>query len=181
MNLIEYLKGIPDFRRKEGQRYSNISMLLIIIMAMLRGKYCYREIGRFCQSNKKEIIKIFGFRNGRVPSHVSIRTFVLNTDFVSIQQAFYNWTQSHVAIEEGEWIHIDGKSIRSTLSDYETSYQNFVSLVSLFASRTEKVLYSEKMENKKVSEIKVVENLLDVLELKDVILTLDALHCKKNS
>ncbi|PID56007.1 MAG: hypothetical protein CR986_10540 [Ignavibacteriae bacterium] len=67
------------------------------------------------------------------------------------------------------------------MSDYETSYQNFVSLVSLFASRTEKVLYSEKMENKKVSEIKVVENLLDVLELKDVILTLDALHCKKNS
>lgn len=37
------------------------------------------------------------------------------------------------------------------------------------------------MENKKESEIKVVERLLDSFEVKEGILTLDALHTQKNS
>jgi hypothetical protein len=37
------------------------------------------------------------------------------------------------------------------------------------------------MENKKESEIKMVEGLLDSFEMKEGILTLDALHTQKNS
>lgn len=181
MNLLEHLKGVKDFRRAEGRRYSKESMILIIIMAMLRGQYRYREIGRFCELNKATLLKAFKFKNGKVPSYVSIRTFILNTDFDSLQKAFHDWTKSKVEIKEKEWIHIDGKSIRSTVNDYSRSYQDFVSLVSLFLSRSEKVLHVSKMQNKKTSEIKVVEDLLDFLDIKDAILTLDALHCKKNS
>jgi len=156
-------------------------MLLIIIMGILRGKYGYREIGRFCEQNKSVLIKNFGFVNKKVPSHVSIRAFILTTDFVSVQKAFHQWTRSYVKIKAGEWISIDGKSIRSTVSDYSNGYQNFVSLVSLFCSKREQILHVEKMENKKDYEGKIVEELLDFLDLKDVIFTLDALHCKKNS
>jgi hypothetical protein len=42
--------------------------------------------------------------------------------FLSIQSAFHKWTQSYVSIEAGEWIAIDGKSIRSTVSNYSDSY-----------------------------------------------------------
>jgi hypothetical protein len=37
------------------------------------------------------------------------------------------------------------------------------------------------MENKKESELKVVERLLDSFEVKEEILTLDALHTQKNN
>jgi hypothetical protein len=181
MNLIECLSGVKDPRRRQGQRYKSVALLLIIIMSILRGKYGYREIGRFCKLNEAELIRKFGFKNKRVPSHVSIRSFILSTDFSSIQKAFHKWTQGFVSIEAGEWISMDGKSIRSTVSDYSNEYQNFVSLVSLFCSRREQVLHVEKLENKKGNESKTVEELLDVLNLKDVIFTMDALHCKKNA
>jgi hypothetical protein len=150
-------------------------------MGILRGKYGYREIGRFCAQNKSVLINKFGFRNKKVPSYVSIRTFILTTDFVSIQKAFHQWTRSYVTIETGEWISIDGKSIRSTVNDYSNEYQNFVSLVSLFSSKREQVLHVEKLENKKGNEGQIVEELLEILDLKDVVFTMDALHCKKNA
>jgi hypothetical protein len=181
MKLIECLGEIKDFRRMQGQRYNNISMLLIIIISILRNKHRYREIGRFCELNKDFLITKFGFKNKKVPSYVSIRTFIMSTDFASIQNAFHKWTKQYVSIEEGEWIAIDGKSIRSTVTDYGNEYQNFVSLVSLFCIKKEQILRVEKFENKKDNEGKTVEELFDMLDLKDVIFTLDALHCKKNS
>lgn len=181
MSLIDCLSEVKDFRRMQGQRYSSVSMLLLIIMAILRNKHAYREIGRFCKLNQSYLIDKLGFKNKKVPSHVSIRTFILSTDFESIQSAFHKWTQSYVHIKAGEWIAIDGKSICSTVSDYSNSYQNFVSLVSLFCRKREQVLHVEKLENKKDYEGQIVEDLLEMLDLKDVVFTLDALHCKKNS
>jgi hypothetical protein len=181
MNLVECLAEIEAPRRLQGQRYNSVSILLIIIMGILRSRYGYREIGRFCKLNESTLIEYFGFNNKKVPSHVTIRAFILTADFASIQKAFHKWTQHYVPIEKGEWISIDGKSIRSTVSDCCNEYQNFVSLVSLFSSKREQVLHVEKLENKKGHEGKTVEDLLDILDLKDVIFTLDALHCKKNS
>jgi len=181
MNLIDCLTSVQDARRLQGQRYNSVSMLLIIIMAILRNKHGYREIGRFCSLNKDYLIDKFGFKNKKVPSYVSIRTFILSTDFVSIQTAFHQWTKSYVPIEPREWIAIDGKSIRSTVNNYSDAYQNFVSLVSLFSSKREQVLHVERLENKKDYEGQIVEDLLGMLDLKDVVFTMDALHCKKNT
>jgi hypothetical protein len=181
MRLIDCLSSVKDSRRLQGQRYNSVSMLLLIIMGNLRGQYGYREISRFCELNKDYLIDKFGFRNKKVPSHVSIRTFILSTDFESIQVAFHQWTQSSVPIKAGEWLSIDGKSIRSTVSDYSNAYQNFVSLVSLFSSKREQILHVEKLENKKDHEGQRVADLLEILDLKDVVFTMDALHCKKNA
>ena len=181
MKLVECLAEVEDPRRLQGQRYGSVAFLLIILMGILRGRYGYREIARFCDLNESVLIDRFGFKNNKVPSHVSIRTFILGTDFTSIQKAFHKWTQDYVEIEEGEWISIDGKSIRSTVSDCSNDFQNFVSLVSLFSSKREQVLHVEKLENKKNYEGQTVEELLGILDLKGVIFTLDALHCKKNS
>lgn len=181
MNLLECLCEVKDPRRGQGQRYGKVAMLLMIIMSMLRNKHGYREIGRFCKINEKQLLEIFPFSNNKVPSHVTFRSFILETDFESVQDAFYKWSKDYVVIEEGEWINVDGKSIRSTVSDYDNRYQNFVSLVSLFASRREQVLCVAKLENKKGNEAQTVLELLSMLDLKNVTFTFDALHCKKNS
>jgi hypothetical protein len=181
MNLIESLSEVHDPRRMQGQRYSSVALLLIIIMGILRSHYGYREIGRFCTNNASAMINRFGFKNGKVPSYVTIRTFIQSTDFSSIQSAFHKWAQNYVPIQAGDWIAIDGKSIRSTVSDYSNEYQNFVSLVSLYCQKREQILQVEKLENKKGNEGQTVEELLEILDLKDIVFTFDALHCKKNA
>jgi hypothetical protein len=57
--------------------------------------------------------------------------------------------------------------------------QNFVSIVSVFAGRRGLVVGMNKFENKKESEIKIVQELITVLDLTGVVLTFDSLHCQK--
>lgn len=181
MNLIDCLNQIEDPRRKQGQRFTLNQLLLLIIMAMLRGNYHYREIARFCIYHQTDLGKSLALGCKHMPSHVTIREIILSIDFESLQKSFHEWTKQYVSIEQGEWICIDGKSIHSTVSDSHNSFQNFISLVSLFSQKREQIVHVEKMESKKESEIKVVQDLLDVLDLKNVVFTMDALHCKKNA
>jgi hypothetical protein len=181
LNLITFLSEVKDPRRKQGQRYKSVAMLIIIIMCALRNKFGYREISRFCKNNEPILLETFKFNNHKVPSYVTFRSFIKETDFESLQTAFHKWANHYVQIDDDEWLSIDGKCIRSTVSDYSTEYQNFVSLVSVFCRKREQILLVSKIENKKSSEIDSVDYLLDLLDIKDAVLTLDALHCKKNS
>ena len=52
MTLLECLSEIQDSLRLQGQRYSCLSLLLIIIMSMLRNKHMYREIGCFSKQHE---------------------------------------------------------------------------------------------------------------------------------
>jgi hypothetical protein len=70
-------------------------------MCALRNKFGYREIGRFCKNSEKKLVKFFRFKNGTLPSHVTIRTFIKEMDFESLQTAFHKWTK-YVRIDQGE-------------------------------------------------------------------------------
>jgi hypothetical protein len=98
-----------------------------------------------------------------------------------LQASFHQWAKQYVPIEENEWVCIDGKAIKSTVSDSHNRYQNFVCLVSLFSQKKEQIIFAEKFNSKEKSEITVVESLVEFLDLKDIVFTMDALHCKKNT
>jgi len=181
MNLIDNLNQVIDPRRKQGQRFPLTTVLLIIIMGILSGRYGYREIAVFSKANEKDLIKNLRIKHKRIPSHVTIREVIMRIDFDSLNNAFFKWASAYVKIEKNDWISIDAKSIKSTVEDCYKPYQNFVSLVSLFSQKRAQVVKISAFENKKTSEISVVQQLIEILDIKDAVLTLDALHCKKNS
>ncbi|WP_250123806.1 hypothetical protein [Chroococcidiopsis sp. CCMEE 29] len=76
---------------------------------------------------------------------------------------------------------MDGKSIKSSVTNYDSCEQNFVSLVSLFSHQRGVVQAVMPMENKVISEQEVVRLLLSAVGLSGIGVTLDALHCQKNS
>jgi hypothetical protein len=181
MNLIEELNQIKDFRRKQGQRFELSQVLLIIIMGIMSGRYAYREIASFAKANHIDLVNRLKLKNSKIPSHVTIREIVMNIDFELLNRAFSQWALGYVTIEKDDWLSIDGKSIKSTVENYGNSYQNFVSMVSVFSQKRGQVVKASTFENKKVGEAAVVQTLLEMLDLHDVVFTLDALHCKKNS
>ncbi len=75
---------------------------------------------------------------------------------------------------------IDGKAIASTVTDYSSSYQNFVSLISVFSYKRGQVLRTAKVENNKCSKIPTVKYLIEALDLTGAVFSLDSLHCQKN-
>ena len=84
-----------------------------------------------------------------------------------------------MVIQDGDRFSIDGKALNSTVTDCSDSYQNFVSMISVFSHKQGQVLKIAKLENKKSSEIPTVEELIKALDLKNLVFTLDALHCQK--
>ncbi len=74
---------------------------------------------------------------------------------------------------------MDGKSIKSTSVGGSSSYQNFVSMVSVYSHNHGWVVRHQVMENKQKSEVEVVQELVQELSGNKVVITLDALHCQK--
>ena len=179
MNLLELLSQIKDPRRAEGKRYPLEAILLTTIMSIMSGFYGYREIARYADANKEFLLQFFSEKRTKLPSHVTFRTVLMNIDYDELFSVFETWALGYVAIEKKEWFSVDGKALASTLTDYSKEYQNFVSLVSVFSHKRGQVISSKMLENKKTSEIPTVENLIEMLDLKDVVFTLDALHCQK--
>lgn len=65
------------------------------------------------------------------------------------------------------------------MQNYKSEYQDFVSIVSVFAGKRGLVIGLGKLQNKGASEIATVQNLIAVLDIEGIVLSLDALHCQK--
>ncbi len=179
--LVNYLDTLTDKRRREGTRHNQTFVLLLVLMSTMSGQYGYRGIERFIKKNADDILKYLKPHKDRLPTYATIFRVVNNIDFDELSQVFQNWAMDNAKPKEGEVISIDGKALKGTLVEYNSKYQNFISIVSAYSQSSQMVVGVSKYENKKSSEIGVVEQLIGDLGLTGVVFTMDALHCQKNS
>ncbi len=179
--LITLLKTLKDYRRKQGQKHPLEIILIIIIMAIMAGARGERAIARFAKNNKKALIKALKIERKEVPTRCIIQRTIQNINFSQLQNIFYSWALKIVKIKEKDIISIDGKAIRGTVKNSQNNFQNFVSLISVFASKRKQILTASKIETQKENEIPTVQELIVMLDLKGVIFTLDALHCQEKT
>lgn len=178
-NLICYLSEIPDFRRQAGLRHKLGPVLLMVIMAKMSGCHSFRSMGDFVHRHQRDLITYFKPRKDRLPSFLTIRKVLQGLDFRLLFDAFRNWSLQY--LEPQSLISLDGKSIRSTVSDYDNAQQDFTALVSAYCSQSGRVIAAAAYQNAEQSEISVVQSLLAQLDLQGPTYSLDALHCKKNA
>ncbi len=111
-----------------------------------------------------------------------MRRVLVGIDWLNLQQIFNQWSGSLYESDEfRDWVCIDGKSLKSTVKNYENHCQNFVVMVSLYSQRQGVVLGVKKFENKQSSEIQQTQELVRDCSLKNKVFTLDALHCQKQT
>lgn len=180
-NLFLLLSDLEDFRRGQGRMHSLPLVLMIFIMATMSGFNGFRPTGDFIKKHKRELIKLFKPKNNRLPSFQTMARILENIDFDKLTNIFYHWASSRVIINKSEWCSLDGKAIGSTVKNPHDRHQQFTSLVSVFSSKQKQVLATGKVELGKKSEITTVKQLIEMLDLKGVIFSLDALHCQKDT
>ena len=177
-NLFELLEELKDHRRKQGQRHSLQTILIVIIMAIMSGAKGERAVSRFAKNNEQELIRLLKIKRKKMPSRSVISGIIQNINFKKLENIFYKWSMQFISIKKNEWINLDGKAIRGTVANANSEMQDFVSLVTVFASRKQQVLSVGKINTKKENEIPTVRKLIEMLDLTGVIFTLDALHCQ---
>ncbi len=176
--LLKYIEKIEDHRRAQGVRYPFSAFVCMIILAYMSGQYSMQSVRRYFVNNEEELTKLFGLSYG-VPSYAHIRTFLSELDFDQINTVFGEWACQFVKIGDKVWVGMDGKALRSTVTDCHSSQQNFQSMVGAFISNLGITIRYTRYENGKASEPMEVRELIKSLSGLGVVITLDAVHCEK--
>jgi len=180
-SLLEALKEIPEFRKARGKSHPLWLLLLLIIMGTLAGYQGYRPLENFAKEHHPSLCQLLGLETFRVPSYSTFRRVMMGIDFLALSNQFEDWMSAQDPTHSADThvAAIDGKRIRQSLTD-ENGKARFVGLVSLFALETGMTLKLEALTRQKNSEIKVVQTLLETLQVDGLLITMDALHAQKN-
>jgi len=179
-NLITSLQEIRDFRAAQGRRYPLWLILLLVIMGTISGCRSYYALEDFGTRHYQAVSEKLGLTVTRLPSDTTFRRILQKLNFQVLAEQFGQWANRAIDIQPQEWIAIDGKSIKGTVTEHRTAYQNFVNLVSVYSSRQGVVLAAQQFESNKSGELKAVQTILEALQLEGAVFTMDALHCQKN-
>ena len=182
MNLISAIKAVPDHRHPRGIRHPLWLILMIILLGSCTGYWGYKPLAEFTKNHRSTLIKLFNLPPDiRFPCDSTLRNIIISLDFEVIAVLFNIWAEQTLPSALGELMAIDGKSIKSTSVGGNSSYQNFVSLVSVYSHARGWVVRHKVMENQERSEIQVVEELVQELAGSQVVITADALQAQKKT
>ena len=179
MSLIEHLKQVRDFRTQP--RYELWVILLLIVMGVLSGCTSYRALEEFVGRHQTALLELLELPYNRLPSYSTLRKVLERVPFESLTRVFNAWAITTLDLQPGEQLAVDGKGIKASVVAYDTHLQDFVNVVSAFSVRAGIVVGLVPMHNKEQSEIETVLQLLEMLEVKGVCFSFDALHTQKNS
>lgn len=180
--LLDVLADVPDPRRAEGKLYKLPHVLLFSILAIVTGCNSYRGIVTFIDVHRHRLNAAFSLKWRRAPAHTAIRYILQGLDPAALEVIF----RRHAALLQAAGatpgqgsIALDGKTLRGSFDKFRD--RTAAQVLSAFATDTALVLAHVDITEKS-NEIPAAQTLLAELGVADgAIVTLDALHCQKNT
>ena len=178
--LLAALQGIPDPRRRQGQRYPLAYLLLFSVLAVLAGATSYRRIRLFIGAHRERLNATFGASFRRAPAVNTLRTLFHALDPAELEAAFRRHAEhllGRAAAPPGRrFIALDGKTLRGSFDHLDD--RAAAQVLSAFASEAALILAHQEIAEG--DEIAAAQALIERLGLSGVLFTADALHCQKN-
>jgi predicted transposase YbfD/YdcC len=174
--LLRAFETLEDPRMNRTKKHQLSDIVMIAICAIICGADGWTQIVKFGRA-KLEWFKTFLALPNGIPSHDTFgRVFAaLNPD--AFERCFVTWVRSLSAASDGRLIAIDGKTIRRSLD--AASDKASIHMVSAWCETNHLVLGQVAVDDK-TNEIKVIPELLKLLDLDGAIVTIDAMGCQKD-
>ncbi|MCY7284217.1 MAG: ISAs1 family transposase [Cyanobacteria bacterium CAN_BIN43] len=169
--LVEHFSKLEDPRIERSKRHKLIDILTVTLLGVICGADSWVGIESFGRAKLKWLRRILELPNG-IPSHDTIARLFARLNPEQFQQCFLEWVRSLVRLSEGEVIAIDGKTLRQSYDSADG--KGAIHMVSAWATENRLVLGQCKV-NEKSNEITAIPRLLRLLEVKDCIVTIDAM------
>lgn len=170
--LLEWMEYIEDSRQEKKVRHELKDILVIVLFATLANADDWVEIGLFAEWNQDYLRKYIELKNG-VPSHDTIQRVMGMIAPEVMQQLYMKW-QELLNRNDGEILRkiicIDGKTIR--LNKRED--QKPTHIVTAW-SREDGFSLGQKAVEEKGNEITAIPELLDKVQIKNQVITIDAI------
>jgi predicted transposase YbfD/YdcC len=174
-NLLDHFSDIKDPRIQNHNFRHNLSDIFIItLLATICGADGWVEIERFGIAKQEWLSTFLQLPHG-IPSHDTFgRVFSILNPSV-FETCFSAWIESLTIDLSKETIALDGKTVRG--SGNKRQGVPPIHLVSAWAAKNRMMLAQVKTEDKS-NEITAIPKLLEMIDIKDSIVTIDAMGCQ---
>jgi len=96
LDLIVYLRSIPDARMRRGVRFPAWYLLLVAVLGILSGCQSLRDLERFAIRHHAVLTEALGVELRRPPSDSSFRDFFHRVDVAALCAAIRDWTIAQI-------------------------------------------------------------------------------------
>lgn len=154
--------------------YSLPEMMFLVISAVISGMTSWKEIHMFGLEKQVWLREYFPFENG-IPWPSTLSRLFAKLDTEEFGVLFADWVASLSELTEGEVVAIDGKTIRGSYDKGDDKAA--IHMVSAFVSR-QNLCLGQLATEQKSNEITAIPKLLGLLDLKNCMVTIDAMGCQ---
>lgn len=167
----EYFKEVEDPRSLRNQRHPMVTLVGTTFLAVLSGIDSFMGIQDYVEVHFEDLSRYFDFPHG-FASHDTYRRFWDSVSPKQFQASFQDFIESLEKVA-GEILSLDGKTIRNSGKD------KALHIVTAWCHANQLVLGQEKVDGKS-NEITAIPKLLDLLDLNERIVTLDAMGAQRD-
>jgi predicted transposase YbfD/YdcC len=172
-SILMHFSPRKDPRSERNKLHALSDIVLLTLCAVISGADGWEAIEDFGREKREWLRQFAPVKNG-VPSDDCIANVVARLSLKGFQECFRNWTQAVAKATGGEVIAVDGKTTRGS-RDRKQSRQP-LHMVSAWAS-TNRLVLGQEATAEKSNEITAIPKLLELLELKGCLVTIDAMGC----
>lgn len=173
--LVECFAEIADPRIERTKRHLLSDVLTLAVLAVVAGAEGWEDIEEFGRSKRAWLSHYLSLPGG-IPSHDTISRVFRALKPQQFNTALTEWMESLHEQFGFKQVTIDGKTLRR--SHDRASMRAALHLVSAWSTANQLVLGQEATDAKS-NEITAIPKLLQLLELKGAIVTIDAMGCQK--
>jgi predicted transposase YbfD/YdcC len=175
VKFLSSFESLDDPRQQAKVRYPLDEILLLVLCAVLSGADGWVEIATWGKKKLDFLRHFLPYAYG-TPSHDQLGILFGALNAKQFQQCFIDWVSSLTKAVRGV-VAVDGKTLRRAFDN--GGEQGYIHMVSAWSSEQRLVLGQIKVSDKS-NEITAIPELLDLLELKGAIVTIDAMGCQRD-
>lgn len=178
--ILCYLEQIEDPREKRGVRYRFADLLLIAIYSILSGHSEATEMEYYAELNFEYFRKLIKIKE--VPSHDTFSRVLRLVDIDYLAENITQWIRENfpeVCERTGGYkvLHVDGKAVRGAAE--KSKGENPVYNLNAMYEGESIGLYLRRIGTKE-NEIVCLPSYLELFNLKDTVVTIDAIGCNQS-
>jgi len=173
--FLKHFDVITDPRIERCKKHNLLDILLLAISAVLSGAEGWEDIEDFGHLKLDWLRKYRDFSAG-IPKHDTIARVICRLKPVEIEHAFQSLISSLVETTGCDVIALDGKTARRSFCTKER--KNALHSVSAWSCQHQLVLGQIAVDEKS-NEITAIPELLQMLDIENSIITLDAMGCQQ--
>ena len=181
LDLISFLKAIPDVRMRRGIRIPAWYLLLVAVLGILSGCESLRDLERFARRHHAVLGEQLGLALRRPPSDSAFRYFFLQVNVAGLCAAIRDWTIAQIpgGAADIDQLVCDGKTLRGSIEPTAGGGSEFIAQVTLYSAALGVAISQACYATGENHERAVLKKLLGELDLEGVLIQADALHTQR--